>query len=277
MGRAKEIIVKVIPAKIANEFVKQHHYSGRVAMSSIIHFGAFLDNKLHGVMSYGNPFDKRKVLHLVDGTGWNEMIELNRMAFDDYLPKNSESRCLAVSVKLLKKNAPHVKWILSFSDGSMCGDGTIYRASGFVLTSIKKNTSIMKTPKGQNFTKMSFTNKGKNGSPIKMAAIVNELKKSGHEIKETGAASVKQFKQAGCYEVTGFQLRYIYLIDKSCKITVPIIPFSKIDELGAGMYKGEKITRAARRENAAVAHKGERRDTNPEGAFDSTAPLKENP
>ena len=30
MGRAKEIIVKVIPAKIANEFVKKHHYSGKV-------------------------------------------------------------------------------------------------------------------------------------------------------------------------------------------------------------------------------------------------------
>lgn len=247
MGRAKDIIVKVIPAKIANEFVKKHHYSGRVAMSSIIHFGAFLDDKLHGVMSYGNPFDKRKVLHFVEGTGWSEMLELNRMAFDDYLPKNSESRCISISVKLIKKNAPHIKWILSFSDGSMCGDGTIYRASGFVLTSVKKNTSIMKTPEGQNFTKMSFTNNGKHGSPIKMAAIVNELKKAGHEIKETGAASVKQFKSAGCYEVEGYQLRYIYLIDKTCKITVPILPFSKIDEMGAGMYKGKKITLAERR------------------------------
>lgn len=40
----------------------------------------------------------------------------------------------------------------------------------------------------------------------------------------------------------GFQLKYIYLIDKTCKLTVPEIPFSKIDEIGAGMYKGEKIS-----------------------------------
>jgi len=40
----------------------------------------------------------------------------------------------------------------------------------------------------------------------------------------------------------GKQLKYIYLIDKTCKITVPILPFNKIDEMGAGMYKGEKIT-----------------------------------
>ena len=53
MGRAKEIIVKVIPAKIANEFVKKHHYSGKVAANSSVHFGCFLDNKLHGVLQFG--------------------------------------------------------------------------------------------------------------------------------------------------------------------------------------------------------------------------------
>ena len=109
MGRAKEIIVKVIPAKIANEFVKKHHYSGKVVQNSSLHFGAFLDGKLHGVMSYGTSMDKRKVLPLVNGTLWNEMLELNRMAFDDYLPKNSESRCIAISIKLIKKKRPSYK------------------------------------------------------------------------------------------------------------------------------------------------------------------------
>ena len=43
-------------------------------------------------------------------------------------------------------------------------------------------------------------------------------------------------------------MRYVYFIDKRCKekLTVPIIPFSKIDEIGAGMYKGEKVTQAER-------------------------------
>ena len=36
----------------------------------------------------------------------------------------------------------------------------------------------------------------------------------------------------GWQKIKGFQLRYIYLIDKTCKITVPILPFSKIDEMG---------------------------------------------
>ena len=48
--------------------------------------------------------------------------------------------------------------------------------------------------------------------------------------------------------LSGFQLRYIYFIDKSYrkKLTVQEIPFSRIDEMGAGMYKGEKVAQAKR-------------------------------
>lgn len=271
MGRAKEIIVKVIPSKIANEFVRKWHYSGRPCYSVIIHLGCFLDDSLHGVIQLGRPFDKRRVLGLIENTGWNEMLELNRMAFDDYLPKNSESRCISIAVKLLKKNAPHIKWILSFADGAMCGDGAIYRASGFMLTNIKENRSIMKTPSGINFTSMTFTNKGQKGSPLKVKEVVDDLRKGGATITETGAASVKQFKEAGCFYVPGNQLRYIYLIDKSCKITVSILPYSKIDEMGAGMYKGKRISIKER--NAVKAQEKCAEQSCSEVAFETTSPL----
>jgi hypothetical protein len=221
MGRAKEIIVKVIPAKIANEFVKKHHYSGKVVNNSTLHFGCFLDGKLHGVMSFGPPMDKRNVLKLVDSgkqnynQKWNEMLELNRMAFDDYLPKNSESRCLSIAIKLIKKNAPHIKWILSYSDATQCGDGTIYRASGFKLTQINRNSTIYQL-------------------------------KDGSKVAKRGDSKCNFLNSK---PLEGFQNRYIYLIDKTCKITVPILPFSKIDEMGGGMYKGKKITLAERKEN----------------------------
>ena len=95
-------------------------------------------------MSFGSPIDKSKVLPLVKDTKWSDMLELNRMAFSDVLPKNSESRALGVAFRLIKKHYPNIEWILSFSDGTQCGDGAIYRASGFYLTSIKKNTELYK-------------------------------------------------------------------------------------------------------------------------------------
>lgn len=129
MDRVKEIVIKVIPHEVANDFVKKHHYSGKVVQNSNLHFGAFLDGKLHGVLQYGPSLCKNVMLSIVEGTQWNEFIELNRMAFDDYLPRNSESFCIAKTLKLIRKHAPQIKWVVSFADGCQCGDGTIYRAS----------------------------------------------------------------------------------------------------------------------------------------------------
>ncbi len=235
MGRAKEIIVKVIPAKIANEFVKKHHYSGKSVNTVLLSFGCFLDDKLHGVLQYGNPLSKKLLIGLVENTGWSDFLELNRMAFDEYLPKYSESRCIAISIKLLKKNAPHIKWIVSFADGTQCGDGTIYRASGFYLTAINKNKGIIKMPDGLVTHTTAFNPMGNGSGNVKRKYNWQE-----------GKSKMAQFKQLGVKTLEGFQLRYIYLIDKTCKITVPILPFSKIDEMGAGMYKGKKITQAER-------------------------------
>ena len=229
MGRAKEIIVKVIPAKIANEFVKKHHYSGKIVPNSKLHFGCFLDDRLHGVLSFGSSLDKSKTIGLVESTLWNEYLELNRLAFDEYLPKYSESRCISIAIKLLKKNAPQIKWILSYADGCDCGDGSIYRASGFVLTMIKENSDLFLLPNGKKIHSMT-------------------IKSSKKLMNKYGFwKNYLETEHKGYKKLVGYQLRYIYLIDKSCKITVPILPFSKIDEMGAGMYKGEKITLADRK------------------------------
>jgi hypothetical protein len=109
MVKAKDIVVKVIPSRIANDFIKKHHYSGKVVNNSQLHFGCFLNNELHGVMSFGCSLDKRKVQNLVINKKtnkpalWNEWLELNRMAFDEALPRNSESRCISIALKLIKK------------------------------------------------------------------------------------------------------------------------------------------------------------------------------
>jgi len=146
MSKVKDIKIKVLPANIANDFVKKNHYSGKVVPNSSLHLGCFLGGILHGVMSFGPSINKKGTINLVKNTEWNGFLELNRMAFDDYLPKYSESRCISIAIRLIKKNAPQVKWIISFADGAQCGDGTIYRASGFYLVGIKENTAIRINP-----------------------------------------------------------------------------------------------------------------------------------
>lgn len=239
MGRAKEIVIKVIPSKLANDFVKKHHYSGKVVQNSQLHFGAFLDGKLHGVLQYGPSMDKKKIIGLVNDTGWNDFLELNRMAFDDYLPRNSESYCIGKSLRLIKKNAPHVKWVISFADAAQCGDGTIYRASNFVLTGIRENKTILEFPTGDRIAAMTL-------EATPHLSIVK--KQSAYLGIEHKYRTRNEWVKLGAKFIPGYQLRYIYFIDQSYKdkLTVPIIPFSKIDEIGAGMYKGENVKREGR-------------------------------
>lgn len=158
MATAKDIIVKPIASKDAIEFIKAHHYSGKVTQNSQLHLGVFLDGRLHGAMQFGPSLDKRKIQGLVSGTKWHEFLELNRLAFDDVLPRNSESRALSVAFRMIRKNAPQVKWIISFADGTQCGDGTIYRAAGFVLTAIKENDQIWAAPDGEVASRLVLTN-----------------------------------------------------------------------------------------------------------------------
>ena len=234
MFSAKDILIKPIKAAAANAIIKKIHYSGKVVPNSNLHFGVFLNGILGGAMQFGSPMDKRKSIGLVAGTLWNEMLELNRMAFSDKLPRFSESRAIGYVFRLIRKNYPHIKWIQSFSDATACGDGTIYRASGFVLTSIKENSSIYEFPDGARIAVMSITNAG---DPLGRRKVCDK-----YGAKYDSSASMKPFIAIGAKKAVGSMLRYIYFIHKDCEenLTVPIIPFSEIEKMGAGMYKGEK-------------------------------------
>ena len=60
--------------------------------------------------------------------------------------------------------------------------------------------------------------------------------------------TISEWIKLGAKRMKGFQLRYIYFLDPKYRkrLTVPEIPFSKIDEMGAGMYKGENVTQESR-------------------------------
>jgi|TARA_R110000868_G_C10895142_1_gene763901 hypothetical protein len=221
MLTAKDIIIKPILAKDANNLVKRVHYSGKVVPNSQLHFGVFLQNKLEGAMSFGPPINKKGTINIVKDTSWSGMLELNRMAFSDKLPRNSESRAMSIAFKIIKQNYPQIEWIVSFSDGTQCGDGAIYRAAGFILTDIRQSDALRINPK------------------------TNEVM---HVIQAHHLMLTKEFKT--WKPTIGYQMRYVYFINKDAqkRLNVPIIPFTKIIDIGASMYKGQKIMRIKKQE-----------------------------
>jgi hypothetical protein len=239
MGDAKNIIVKPISATDGNRIIRALHYSGKVDTRSQLHLGVFLDGKVGGAMQFGPSVNKHASRNLFRNAGWNEWIELHRLAFADWLPRNGESRAIAYAMRFIKKTYPHISFVVSYADGAQCGDGTIYRASGFVLTDIKKNTSMWKMPDGEVVCSIVF-NPGFQGNAGK-----NSIKA---RYGKTGSGAATSFlKSIGAEQIPGFQLRYIYFLDPTARdrLTVPILPFSEIERRGAGMYKGiKRVTKA---------------------------------
>ena len=239
MASPKDIILKPIDRKTADAIVKLHHYSGKVVNNSQLHIGVFIDGEIHGAMQFGPSMVKRNTIGLVRNTAWNGFLELNRMAFGPALPPNSESRAIAVAMRLIRKHAPHVEWVVSFSDATQCGDGTIYRASGFWLTQIKENNQIWEAPNGERFARLSLTD-GQSLNIQRRAQEIAGLNGVG------GTTSMTPYKEAGFVPIPGFQLRYIYPLNDTIKdrLTVPILPYSAIDAAGARMYKGVALSRS---------------------------------
>jgi len=235
VASAKDLIVKPIAAADANRIVRAIHYSGKVDTRSQVHLGVFLDGKCGGAMQFGPSVNKHASRNLFKDCGWNEWIELHRMAFADWLPRNSESRCIGYAMRWLRKTYPHISFVVSYADGAQCGDGTIYRASGFVLTDIKTNSSMWRMPDGEVVCSIVF-NPGFSGKHSQGKGNVKA------RYGKTGSEAAGAFlKRIGAKQLPGFQLRYIYFLDPTARdrLTVPVLPFSEIDRLGAGMYKGK--------------------------------------
>lgn len=233
MGKAKDIEIKLISRSDSDAIVKRIHYSGTVTQNSQIHLGVFMNGKCHGAMQFGPPLDRSKVLPIVRGATWESVIELNRMAFGEALPRNSESRALAVAFRMFRQRAPQVKWVLSFADACQCGDGAIYRASGFVLTGVKRNQQIIERPDGARATAKSL-------SQVGYSARNEWTEHLG--LKPWSSTSITPLLNAGCKPITGYQFRYVRFIDESwrSRLAVPVIPFDRIPQ-DARMYRGSRL------------------------------------
>lgn len=239
MGDAKQLIVKPISAQDANRIIRALHYSGKVDTRTQLHLGVFMGDKCGGAMQFGPSVNKHASRNLFRDAKWNEWIELHRLAFADWLPRNGESRAIGYALRWIRKTYPHINFVVSYADGAQCGDGGIYRASGFVLTDIKKNTSMWEMPDGEVVCSIVF-NPGFQGNAGKKS-IKARYGKTG-----SGAAS-GFLRGIGAKQLTGFQLRYIYFLDPTARdrLTVPILSFSEIAKRGAGMYRGKPRTLCA--------------------------------
>lgn len=128
-----EYEVRKIPCKQAKEYIHLHHYSHGSHNAPSPCYGLFSGDNLIGVLMFATPCSEN-VRSSVFGDSKEEkdsVIELHRLHILDVTPKNAESYFISRCLKLLKRDRPQTKAVISFSDTTIGHEGTIYRASNF--------------------------------------------------------------------------------------------------------------------------------------------------
>lgn len=113
----------------AKHAVMRWHYSRRMPKSKLVRIGVWENDRFVGAIIYGLGANR----HLARPFGLTdtEACELVRVA----LARGREhptSRCVAVSLKLLHRQSPGLKLVVSFADLGEGHLGTIYQAGGWI-------------------------------------------------------------------------------------------------------------------------------------------------
>lgn len=130
MTLPERVVVRAIDKALAVERVEANHYSGSVVWSSHTHLGAFLDDKLVGVLQFG-PMMNPRVTRTFTTLEPREVVDLNRMYFDDDHPANLPSHAISMALKLLRRQRPYVHLVRSFADERCAKLGAVYQACSF--------------------------------------------------------------------------------------------------------------------------------------------------
>jgi hypothetical protein len=124
--------VKEVDLNIVRQICKEKHYLHRVP-NIVASYGLYREELLMGVITFGMP--PSPYLMKICGEEYkSNVLELNRLWCFDESPRNSESFLISQGIKLLKKDKPDIKILVSFSDTRQGHLGYIYQATNWYFT-----------------------------------------------------------------------------------------------------------------------------------------------
>jgi hypothetical protein len=173
------------------------HYAKSIPVNTF-GYSVFNDkNEWCGVVLYGSGANNNLAMQYKLKQG--NVIELVRMALNG--KQESTSKALAVSLKLLKKDLPLVKLIISYADKDQNHNGIIYQATNWYYT-------------GKSMVNQKDASYIIDGKRIHGKTISDKCKRYGLVKNTENAKKVYKAKQVIEY-VTKGKIKYIYPLDKS--------------------------------------------------------------
>ena len=129
------IRVQPLPFTIAKTILERHHYLHSLPGGTMLAFGAFLNIRLLGAITFGAG--PQNAFSLVEAAKAADCLTLTRLWLSDELPANSESRFMAIAIRAIKKFT-RVKFLVTYADPSQGHLGTIYQATGWLYTGLSE-------------------------------------------------------------------------------------------------------------------------------------------
>lgn len=127
MSESKDIRLKPISNRAARRILNKRHPLGAGAPFRFA-FGIEYEGYIEGVLTFGGPIVNHAVTRW--GLAQHEALELRKMWCSDRLPRNSESRALAIALRLLRRHFTGVAIVLTYCDGEE--RAAAYKAAGWV-------------------------------------------------------------------------------------------------------------------------------------------------
>lgn len=128
-AKPRSLMVRPVSASFARPWIATHHYTRTFPDSTRFAFAGFYDDVLAGVITYGMGVGLNQYRALLPDIQAGQYLELTRLWSADGLPRNTESRLIAESLRQLP---PEVRLVVSFADPSRGHVGRIYQATNFV-------------------------------------------------------------------------------------------------------------------------------------------------
>lgn len=161
------LIIDFCDYKAAKYAVEHWHYSRSMPAGKVVKIGVWENSIFIGVILFsrgannniGSPY----------GLGVTEICELTRVALNQHV--NPVSKILAIAIKMLSKQSPGLKLVVSYADQNQGHHGGIYQACNWVYVGgTKISQARVKLSNGKVVHLRTFNSKHGNIAPIQVGA-----------------------------------------------------------------------------------------------------------
>lgn len=140
-------VIQVDKAVAATAF-KCWHYFGDKGFISSFTFAPIFEGEVWGAIAFGSP-NAKSIKGVYRKESQHGVLEITRLAVRPEAPKNTCSRLIAISIKLLRRLYP-LKTIVTYADTAQGHEGVIYKASGFEYLGLTAQKTDFIAPDGTN-------------------------------------------------------------------------------------------------------------------------------